>query len=169
MPATLLSTAYAERTTAVTAAGKAGARGVAFLALADDEQDNALEDTAREIDSLDFAGIPESSGQAMQFPRIGARSDALARLATANMERAFERAASYKTVAPVTETTSRDVRGSVVEDTVGPLTKKYAPVAGVISSGVLARFGDRVRDALQPLLASAVPARNYGQGRVVRS
>lgn len=169
MTAILLETAYAERALAVSTAQRRGAAGVNFLALSNPEQDNALVDTASDIDTLDFAGTQASPSQPMQFPRVGTRPDALTRLSVANIELAMQRAQSYKSAAPVAEVTSSDVRGSVTEETIAAITVKYAAVPGLIVSGSLARFSDRVRDALQPLLASSVVvARGYGQGKARR-
>jgi hypothetical protein len=173
MTAVLLQTAYIELDAALASAVIAGARGVAFIALEDAEkQNNALVDVASDMDGLWFAGAPAAAGQPMAFPRAGALPDALMRLAKANIEEAMARASSYSGEDGASDSPSASaVHGSLIEDTQGPLTKKYAAVASVVVDVSLARFCDRARNQLLPLLASQltkVPVAYSGSGSARR-
>lgn len=158
--------AYADAATAQ-AYAETRVGSAAFLALNDDQQEQALITAASEMDTLEavpgFLGTRYSTTQALAFPR-GATATLPVNLVRANIELAMSYAAA---VVAGTDPLSADVgNGNIKEDTVGPITTVYfAP--GAVGATAVERFPAFVQRLLYALLIQPA-ASGWGSAEVSR-
>ncbi len=93
--------------------------------LSNSAKESALRVACRYVDSYSFSGAKATAEQALQWPRIGASQDGFtidSDVIPRNVKDAQCEAALRQSVAPLAPDAAG---GTVTEETVGPITKKY--------------------------------------------